>query len=159
MYPHSAVWRHSSFINSSGITNLGFQKSWCAPISLKLPLSCSRAKTQTFYVINTHLPFSFTDSTNRCTALHTRHLDSVWRRKFFLLWNSSIEVLVILIRIRIFKCPELFMPELLIKVLWYGGACLSFRDIIILRSHIVLEVIVLAWTIRPVEIINAHRYH
>ena len=25
---------------------------------------------KTFYVINTHLPFSFTDSTNRCKGLH-----------------------------------------------------------------------------------------
>ena len=36
----------------------------------------------------------------------SRHLESVWRRKFFVgLWNSSMEILVILVRIRTFKCP------------------------------------------------------
>ena len=53
---------HSSFRNSSGVMNSGYRKSWCAPISLKLQLSCSRAQK--------YAPFSFTDWTNRCKALH-----------------------------------------------------------------------------------------
>ena len=61
---------HSSFSYSSGMTDSGFWNSRCAPISLKLPWSCSRATKKTFYVIKTHVPCSFTDSTNRCKALH-----------------------------------------------------------------------------------------
>ena len=61
---------HSSFSNSSGMTNSGFWNSWCAPILRKLSWSCSRASKKTFYVINTHVPFSFTDSNNLCKALH-----------------------------------------------------------------------------------------
>ena len=37
----------------------------------------------------------------------TRHFESFWRRKFsFGLWNSSMEVLLILVRIRIIKSPN-----------------------------------------------------
>ena len=31
---------HSFFINSWGIKNSGISKSWCAPLSLKLPFNC-----------------------------------------------------------------------------------------------------------------------
>ena len=98
-------WTIVFFSNSSGMMNSGYWKSWCAPISLKLPWSCSRAKQKTFYVINTQVPFSFTDPTNRWKALRpTRHLELFWRRQIFGgLWNSSMEVLVILVRIRTFK--------------------------------------------------------
>ena len=42
----TSVYIHSYFINSLGITSFGFCKSWCAPISLNLPWSCSRAPPQ-----------------------------------------------------------------------------------------------------------------
>ena len=42
------------------MTNLGFCQSWCT----------SRAPQKTFYVINTQVPFSFTDLTNRYKDLH-----------------------------------------------------------------------------------------
>ena len=70
-----------SFSNSSGMNNLGFWKSWCPPISLKFPCSCSRA------------PKNFLRHKYSCTFLFyrfnqsvhspTRHHESVWRRKFF----------------------------------------------------------------------------
>ena len=41
---------------------------------------------------------------NQSVQSPPRHLESVWRRKFFLgFWNSSMEVLMILVRIRIIK--------------------------------------------------------
>ena len=95
---------HSSFSNSSGMTKLGFFKSWCAPISLILPWSWSRAQKKTFYVINTQVPFFY--RFNQSVQSPTRHLESVWRRKFFRgLWISSMEILMILVRIRIYKSP------------------------------------------------------
>ena len=62
---------------------------------------------KTFYVINTHalLFYRF----NQSVQSPIRHLESVWCKKYFFggggLWNSSLEVLVILVRIRIFKSP------------------------------------------------------
>ena len=55
--------------------------------------------------INTHVPFSY--RFNQSVQGRTRHLKSAWRRMFFGgLWNSFMEVLVILVRIRIFKSPN-----------------------------------------------------
>ena len=45
-------WSAGSKYHSSGMTKLGFCKSWCASMSLKLPWSLSRAP-KNFYVINT----------------------------------------------------------------------------------------------------------
>ena len=52
------------------------------------------ARTFLFYRFNQSVPY-------------TRHLESAWRfRTFFWLWNSSMEVLVILVRMMIFNSPN-----------------------------------------------------
>ena len=99
-------WYHSSFSNSSGMKSLGFWKSWCAPISLKPLRSCSGAPPPKKNFLRHKYPCAFLFYRfHRSVQSPTRHLESVWRRKFFFsgLWNSSMEVLVILVRIRIFK--------------------------------------------------------
>ena len=53
----------------------------------------------TFYVINTQVPFSFTDSINRSSWI------GLTQKGFFGLWISSMKILVILVRIRIIKSP------------------------------------------------------
>ena len=101
---HIDISLHSSFINSSGMTKLGICKSWCAPISLKLTWSWSRAPKKTFYV----RPIQ--DDVKGCAPLGWKRKvpGYLWRRKlFFGLWISYMKVLVILVRIRIYKNPIL----------------------------------------------------
>ena len=91
---------HSSFSNSSGMVNSGFWKSWCAPCNVtKKSMELFQSTKITFCVINNHVPFSFTDSTNRCNVILDRSdVESFWG-----LWNSSMDVLVILVRTRYSK--------------------------------------------------------
>ena len=79
---NDVVLKHSYFIDSSGITKLGFCKSWCAPISLKLPWSWSRAPKNFLRhkYAGTFLFYRFNQSVKSPTC----HLESVWRRTFFL---------------------------------------------------------------------------
>ena len=76
------------------IKNLGFWKSWCAPISLKLPWSGSRAP-KNFLCHKCPRTFLFYRFTQSVLSPTRRHLESVWRRIFFWgggLWNSSMVV-------------------------------------------------------------------
>ena len=92
--PTKPIFYHSSFINSSGMTKLGFCKSWSAPISLNVHGADPEPPKNTFYAINTHVPFFFYRSVKNRWKSPTRHLESFWRWKFFLgLWISSMEVL------------------------------------------------------------------
>ena len=65
---------------------------------------------KTFYSINTQVLFSFTDSTNRCKAIHVI-LNLSDAESFWGLWKSSMEFLVI--------------TKLLIKELWFRLAQIS----------------------------------
>ena len=90
----------------------GVWKSWCAPIYLKIPCSCSRA--QKIHDID----ISFTDST-------IRSYTSSWN----LNRSSDVEsIFLTLERLhggfndigahQDFQTPDFFMPELLLKELW-----------------------------------------
>ena len=105
--PCSFAWLdHSSFINSSGMTKFGFNKSWCAPIPLKLPWSSSRASQNIFYV----RPIQ----------------DDMWVFMTFLValdqlhWSFSD-----IGAHQDFKKPNFVMSELLIKELWARLACIK----------------------------------
>ena len=122
---HSAG-TYSSFSNSSGMTKLGFCKSWCAPISLKLPWSWSRAPQK----LSTSERFKMT-----CRALH-RLVESVKEKGswVFMTWKVFLGALEQLHGSysaigahQDFQKPEFFMPELLLKELWSG---LYWRDFI-----------------------------
>ena len=84
----------SSFINSWGMKNSGISKSWCAPISLKLPCNCYRARKQ--FIRQSNTVFSLVRlamwllRTNQSTVLH-------WRRKCFRAVGNTVFLLVRLI--------------------------------------------------------------
>ena len=69
-----------------------------------------------FFVINTPVPFSFTDLTNRCKALHM-----IFNRSgvetFWGLWTSSWNFIYAQKDV---QKPNFVMPELLINELWLG---------------------------------------
>ena len=79
---------------------------------------------KTSYVINTHVPFPFTDSTNRCIALNVilnrSDVESFW---------GALEKLHGSLRYigahQDFQQPEFYMPELLLKELWEAKAILG----------------------------------
>ena len=66
---------------------------------------------------------------NQSVQSPTRYLELVFRRQFFFfgggLWNSSIEVLVILVRIRIFKCPNSALEQVDFPFFWKIICCTS----------------------------------
>ena len=119
--------QHSSFRNSSGMTKSGLWNSRCAPISLKLPWSCSRAPLKyprTFLVIQPigakpiHVILNLSDVESFLGGL----------------WNSSMEVLVIMVRIKIFKCPNTSCLNYYLKN--YASTVRTIEKIIVNRNRL-----------------------
>ena len=62
---------HSSFSNSSGAhEEFELLKNLMSTNITKISMELFQSPKKTFYVIITRVPFSFTDSTNQCKALH-----------------------------------------------------------------------------------------
>ena len=78
----------------------------------KTSMELFQSSKQTFYVINTHVPFSFTDSTNRCKALHV--ILKVFGEALEQLHGSFSGIGAH----QDSQKPKFFMPELLLKELW-----------------------------------------
>ena len=102
---------HSSYRNSSGMKNSGIWKSCCAPISLKLPWSCSRAPPlkKTFYVrliqddVLGFAPIGWICKRERYVGIYFLGL-----HESFSDIGAHLE----------FQKPKFIMPELLLKELW-----------------------------------------
>ena len=83
--------------------NWGFWKSWCAPISLNFHGVVPEPKKN--FVRHKYPRTSLFYRFNQSVHSPTRHLESFWRRKYYF-GLSTMDVLVILVRIRIFKSPN-----------------------------------------------------
>ena len=103
---HSLI--HSFFSNSSGMKNLGFSKSWCAPISLKLNWSCSSSSAspppkKNFYA--------------RPTYLSLLHIQPIGAKLFFGALEQLHGSFSDIGAHQDFQKSKFFMPELLLKEL------------------------------------------
>ena len=71
-----------------------------------------KSPKKTFYDINTKVPFSFTESTNRCKALHVILNRSDVKKSFFLALEQLQGSFNFIGVYQDFQMPDFFMPEL-----------------------------------------------
>ena len=109
---------HSSFCNSYWHEEFGQFKILMRTNITKTSMELFQSPTKLSTCINTHVPFSFTDLTNRCKALHVIYNRSDVESFFLALEQLHGSFSNIGAR-QDFQRPEFFMPELLLNELWY----------------------------------------